>query len=256
MTDPIVWSSSSLSTWLRCGLQWRYAYLEKIKSPPSVRLILGDAAHKAVEHNYRQKIETTTDEPMDVVLDVFSDAYDLRAPEIERPEEPVKPAKDQGIGLVKLHHLRVAPQHTPIYVEEQVQFEINGHPYQTFIDLVDDRHTVRDLKTSQRAVNRTGAVLQLIAGAAGFRQKTGLVETDTALDTLVRTKQPKYQEISWGGPVENAAFGVLSKQIEDADAMIRAGRFPANGLASFACSWCGYVDRCPAYQAAFGHHKP
>jgi hypothetical protein len=259
VSDPIVWSSSSLSTWLRCGLQYRFAHIERIKSPPSIRTVLGSAAHEAVEHNYRQKITTETDEPLDTVLDVYSDSFDTRLPEVEKPDEPVRPAKDAGVGLVRLHHATVAPKHMPVYVEQQVQFEINGRPYQTFIDLVDKDaggHTVIDLKTSQRTVSRVGHVLQLIAGAAGFRQKTGLTEKDTALHVLIRTKKPQYQEVSFGGPVNNQAMALLSRQIEDADAMVKAGRFPANGLASFACGWCGYTKICPAYRAAYGKQLP
>lgn len=228
--------------------------------PPAVRTALGAAAHTAIEHNYRQKIDSARDEPLDVVLDVYGDAFDDEVEMVERPEESVPEAKDDGVRLVKLHHRSVAPAQQPVYVEEQVQFEIGGHPYQTYIDAVtvpaeapeSARFTVRDLKTAQRTPSRTAHVLQLIAGAAGFRQKTGLIEEDVALDVLVRTKKEQHVPMTWGGPVEASAFRVLSQQIAYADEMVKAGNFPANGLTSQACSWCGFQSICPAYRAAFG----
>lgn len=192
------------------------------------------------------------DEPEDVVLDAYSDAFDAGTQDIEQPEEPIPKAKDSGAKITQLYHRSVAPRHQPLLVEEQVQFEINERPYQTYIDLVDDKKTVRDLKTSLRMPSRAGHILQLVAGAIGFRNKTGMVETDTAIDVLVRTSKPYYAEIAWGGPVDQLALGVLATQIKTADDMVQRGYFPANGLASYACSWCGYRNICPAFKAAYG----
>src|SRR5215471_2585282 len=91
MTDeePVdVWSGSSLNTFLRCAKQWEYAYVYRFKRPPKLRMVLGAAAHFAVETDLRQKITTQVDLPVGDVLDAFSTSYDLES--VEAEEEPAK----------------------------------------------------------------------------------------------------------------------------------------------------------------------
>jgi hypothetical protein len=257
MTDPIVMSSSSLSTMLRCPKQWEFAYVHRIKEPPKVRMVIGTATHKGVETNLVQKIESQIDLPINDVLDAYSTEFDREVASVEKPEEPVGPAKDQGAGLMKLHHLRVAPSIQPLAVERETKFTINGHEYQTYIDYLGQRPTgvrVGDTKTTQQARDGTNYIFQMIAGAIGYRQATGKTEADIQLDMLVRTQTPKYHVINWG-PLTSSAIGVFAKQVEYANTMAKAGLFPATGIQNHACSSCGYQARCPAYQAAYGSHR-
>lgn len=251
-------SSSSLSTLLRCGLQWQFAYVDRIKSPPSVRQLIGTATHKAVETNLEQKITSETDLPVNDVLDAYSTSWDKEAPDISAPDEPLGTAKDAGAGLVKLHHREVAPTITPLAVEKQSQFTIGGRHYSTFIDLVAKKpegKQVRELKTAKQTSDGAQHMFQLVGATIAERQNTGEIETDMQLDMLIRTKEPKVHTINWG-PITAATIGVFSKQIETANQMVKSGLFPANGVQNRACSWCGYTAICPAYKAAYGSRKP
>ena len=257
MTDPVVMSSSSLSTLLRCGLQWKFAYVDRIKEPPKVRMVIGTATHKGVETNLVQKIETEVDLPMNDVLDAYATEFDREVQLVEKPEEPVGPAKDSGAALMRLHHIRVAPSIKPLAVEKETKFTINGNEYQTYIDYLGQQPSgvrVGDTKTTAQARDGTNYIFQMIAGALGFRQDTGQTEADIQLDMLVRTQKPKYHVVNWG-PLTNAAIGVFAKQVEYANRMVKEGLFPANGIQNHACGSCGYTRRCPAYQAAYGSHK-
>lgn len=255
MTDPIVWSSSSLKTLLTCGQMFYFAHIERIKEKPRVRLLIGNAAHTAAETNLEQKITSEVDLPMDSVLDSFSTAFDAGIKEVTTPEELPGPAKDSGLALVKLYHNKVSPLLQPAAVEEKVQFTINGRTYATTLDVRTTRDDVLDLKTTQRKPNPSNHAFQVIGGAVAFRQKTGRTERDAGLDFLIRKKKPEYLPIRWG-PITNQAIGVFSKQIEYAENIIKRGDFVANGIASYACSWCGYTQICPAYRAAFGSRPP
>jgi hypothetical protein len=221
--------------------------MEKLRMPPSVRQLLGISAHSAVEHNYRQKVESREDEPLDVVLDVFGTTYDAVIGEVDNPEEHPGRAKDGGIGLLKMHHARVAPTVQPVMVEEPGQFTVNGTPFSWTIDLVDDEDLVRDLKTTLRAPDPNAHWIQVVGYAAAFRQRTGRTEKGAVLDYLVRTKQPQYVPVHWAS-FDGSTLAAWSSQVKVARDMILAGHFPATGVAQGKrgpCSWCGFRPICP-----------
>jgi RecB family exonuclease len=247
MPNEVVLSASSVTTFLRCGQQWYFAYVMELKRPPTVRQLLGTAAHSAIELNMLQKVDTKTDLAEALVLDAFSDAYDAVVPEVEDPEEDPAKAKDSGIGLLRLHHREVAPKIQPVLVEEPVQFRVNGHPFSGVVDLVDDRDRIRDWKTTRRRPTNESYMLNMTGYALGYRQATGKQESEVVLDYLVRTKVPSYVPIPSGGPISKTAvvqFASIVGQVADA---ISAGTFMPNGLINNACSWCGYQSICPAY---------
>ena len=253
--DPVVMSSSSLSELLSCGLKWKYRHVLKLPSPPSVRTVIGNATHSAVERNLGQKIVSTVDLPMDDVLDTFSTAFDKEALDIEKPEEPIGQGKDSGVKLVKLHHIRVAPTITPLAVEQQLQFTIGGKHYNTFADALEQRPDgigLRELKTTARQPDPKSHLFQMIGAALGFRFKWKQKEADNRMDFLIRNKIPRYAKVLWGGPVDDPAIRVFSQQVEYANKMISAGLFMANGIQNHVCGYCSYTAICPAYKAVYG----
>jgi len=251
LADPVVLSGSSIATFLRCGQQWYYAYVEGIKSPPTIRQAIGIAAHRAIEVDMAQKVDSYTDLPLDDVLDAFSDSYDLEIVGAEEDEtENPEIGKDSGLALVKKAHDEVLPKIQPVFVEEPVQFRIDGIPYSGVIDLVDDHDRVRDWKTTKRRPSGAGGlyITQMTGYALAYRQKTGKVESEVVLDHLIRTKLPQYLPIASGGPIDNGAIVTFARIVSDVYAQIQEGRFLPNGLMSQACSWCGYTSICPAYR--------
>lgn len=247
--DAQVFSASSLATYMRCGKQWEFAYVYAVKRPPTVRLALGQAAHEAVEINYRQKMETGIDLPISDVTDAFSDAYDKATEDVmeEEGEETPAQGKDSGIKVVSGYHLQVAPGIQPVMVEEQVQFKVNGIPFSGYIDLVDQHRRVRDLKTASKKPSRNDYLLAMIGYAVGFRQATGEVEAGVVLDYMVRTKTPYYHPVPSEGAVPNTAIAQFANVVENVASAIQKGVFLPTGLTNNACSWCGYKDICADY---------
>jgi CRISPR/Cas system-associated exonuclease Cas4 (RecB family) len=249
MPEPVVLSGSSLSTFMRCGQQWYYAYVVAIKSPPTVRQALGLGVHSTVERNMSQKVWSGTDISEEEALDTFSTEWDAMVPEIEDdPTEAKDVAKDSGLKIVKMHHREVAPKIQPLMVEEPVAFELNGVPYSGTIDLVDTESRVRDWKTAARRPHASYYVNQMTGYAIGYRQKTGSVESDVVLDFHVRTKTPSYVPIASGGPISDSSISNFAGQVELVYRAINRGDFLPNGAWSNppVCSWCGYRDICPA----------
>lgn len=241
-----------MGTFLRCGQQWYYAYVMGIKSPPSVRQSLGIAAHKAVELNMRQKLDTFSDIPLSDFRDAFSTEYDSVIGDVSAPEEDAGKAKDSGIKLMTLHHKLVAPTIQPLWVEQPIQFSVNDIPYSGQIDLVATnpleatmKKTVRDTKTTSRRPSGGAYFLNMTGYAIGYREATGETEDGVALDYLVRTKVPQYVPIESGGPVDDQSILRFTQVITSVYDAITAGRFIPNGIYNNACSYCGYNQICP-----------
>lgn len=248
-----LFSASSLATFLRCGKQWEYAYVYVIKSPPNLRMMLGIAAHEAVEVNYRQKLVTRLDMPADEVADAFSDAFERMATDVdERGETETKgEAKDSGVKLVETYQEVVAPTIQPLYVEQEVQFTIDDVPYTGNIDLVDETGRVRDLKTTKRRPSaRTDYALAMTGYAVGYRQMTGHIETGITLDYMVRTQKPYYYPAATEGPVSADGIATFAAVLRGVSESVQHGIFLPTGLNTGACSWCGYQQICPAFRAA------
>lgn len=265
-----VLSATSLKSFLRCPKQYYFSHIEEIKAPPKIRMMLGTAAHAAVEHNFVQKIETREDEPLADVQDAFSTSYDYQIQEVEKPDEDPMRAKDQGLGLVRVHHFEVAPEVQPLWVEQQAIIRLIsthaegcdegesctcGVPYSATIDTVDEARQVRDLKTTERTPSMGQHLMQVAGGAIAFETLTGESVNDLIIDYLIRTKVPKYHQERWGGKVDAQMRRVFSQQVEMAYQMINTGMFPATGIEAGPggpCSWCGYgpkgIDICPVWR--------
>lgn len=254
MTDDLidVLSGSSLNTLLRCGKQWEYAYVYRLKRPPRLKMITGTAAHEAVEIDFRQKIESHEDLPVDDVLDAFSTSFDREAADAE--EEPEKKltkpvAKDAGVRSLKVWHKEVAPIIQPAMVEEPISFTINGIPWTGTIDYTDVDDVVGDWKFTWKTPSSAEAyILNMVGYAIGFRVKTGRLESRVSLDHMVALQDPKYVPIRSDGPVPDRSIVAFTDLVEDAVRTINSGNFLPTGLKSGACSWCGYRDICPAYK--------
>jgi RecB family exonuclease len=248
MAELPLLSASSVNTFLRCGQQWFFAYVAAIKSPPTLKQARGLAVHKAIEVNFTQKISSRSDLPLTDVADAYSDEFDALSGDIEEERHQIGDYKDSGIKLVKLHTSKVAPEIQPIWVEQPVQFMINGIPFSGQVDVLDEESRIRDTKTTARKPSPDSYLLNMTGYAISYRQITGAVETDTVLDYLVATQRPYYLPITMGGPVGDEEIVRFADIVENVAHTIKAGRFVPNGLITGACSWCGYRDICPAYK--------
>lgn len=251
MAEPVVLSGSSLNTFLRCAKQWEYAYVYRLRRPPSLKQALGISAHVAAETNMKAKLETWVDLPVDMVLDAFRDSFQEEGRDAEeKPDrKETRPAYlDSGIQAVRHWREVVAPLYQPAMVEQHVQFALNGIPIDGTMDIVDDQGVIRDHKfVSRTPTSGSTYVLNMVGYAIGYRQLTGSIETGIVLDHIVRLKEPKYVPIAAPGPVPDKSVIAYAGIVTDVKRSIDAGIFPPTGLQSNACSWCGYSDICQPY---------
>ncbi len=222
------YSISQLLTYLKCPLHYYFRYIEGLKIPPRSAMILGTSVHAALEHNFKQKIESKKDLKVNDLLDVYSTSFDLAKPETlwEKDENPSE-IKDSGIDLVRAYHTGkdkkgepmifrefnpstrkyekriikpLSPTIQPIMVEEPFEVKFENDVDYIFVgrmDLVDDKYRIRDTKTSAKSPtqDQVDTDLQMTAYSLGFRVKTGRVEKSLVMDYLVKNHFPKLMSV-------------------------------------------------------------
>ncbi len=200
LTDEPHLSVTQLKMYLRCPLQYYLRYVCGLKIPPTGDLILGRTVHSTLEENYRQKIQSHQDLPLQQFHDIFSQRWDQEA-QLTLFEDGEKPGqlKDEGVRLLDPYHRDVAPGVQPVKVEREFLLDTGATelPLKGYIDLIDDQGAIIDHKTTKRSFPADAAAkdLQLTAYAFAYRALYGQNENRLRLYGLVRTKQPKAQQL-------------------------------------------------------------
>jgi hypothetical protein len=247
-------SPSQISMWRRCPAQYEFRYVKGIISPPSVSLILGSAYHSALEENFKQKIQSQEDLPIDAVLSAYADSWDKQVKErvvkIEgekaefdtidwESEDPGK-AKDKGVDLVAAYQIQMAPSIFPMEVEEMKVFNVGDVKIVVRIDLVTDTLRIIDHKTASKS--RTQSEMEQELQPAAY----GLAVGETVpfdYHIAVKTKVPKIQVITVMKTVQDFAwFAKITTATANA---IKSGIFPPIDTGWY-CSpkFCGYWQMC------------
>jgi RecB family exonuclease len=250
-------SPSQLSMAGKCPAQYEFRYIRKIIKPPGISMLKGTGVHAAAEVNYRQKIETREDVPVDYAMEVASDAFDAKAEDgvdfttdekLGGTVAAMGSAKDATMRMTEFHILEQAPDYQPTHVEERITVPINGRAdLLGIIDLLDDQHRVTDLKTGVKSKPKDAAdtSLQLTAYHVMVASLTGTPPTELRLDTVLDQKRGcKRQVLSTTR--EHRDIRVLANRINALNAMIASGSFPPTDPSAWWCSkrWCGYAGMC------------
>ena len=245
MTSRPHLSVTQMRTYLRCPLQYYFRYVCDLDTPPTAGLTLGRTIHSALEHNYAQKIGTRQDVPVDQLCDIYSQAWDQEAADtFFKPDESPGKLKDEGIQLLQLYHEQLAPKIQPREVEQGFLLDtgVTRRRLKGYLDLIDEQGTVIDHKTTKRsfAADAADKDLQLTAYAWAYRKLYGQNENGTRLDVLVRTKQPKTQQLT--ATREQADLDRFLRLLTQVERGIDEGIFYPND--NFMCGTCGHGDLC------------
>lgn len=259
MSKPYI-SSSRMETFWRCGEQYRRRYEENEIIPPGIALLVGSGVHTGAETNFRQKIETHVDLPIDDVIDaaiagfesrIHRDSFELTAEEQSRgAKRVIAEATDQVAAMAEILAVEVVPDYQPIAVEVATLIELPGtHDLLTITDLRDDQGRVTDFKTAGRKKNQheVDSSMQLTAYAAAYRKDHGNDPAEVRLDTLLKTKRVDRQLLV--SRRDESDYEVLGNRIDSTLAAINAGIFTPTSPTNWQCSerWCGYARTCPFF---------
>lgn len=241
-------SSAQLNMIGRCQVQYRYRYLDGIKSPPGVAATIGKGVHAAIGKDLGNKMEwgeLLDDEAIpDFAADATRAAWQEDEPRLVDDDPGQDAAVDIAIELAKLHHLKAAPGIEPVALEKKFRLVLDG-PYDLVgVPDVEEAGTIRDTKTAGKTPSADEAdrslqltVYHLAAARAG-------AEKEVALDYLVKTQKPKLVQLrSTRGPEDHAR---LLRRVEIAAQTIASGVFAPTNADNWWCSdrWCGYWNIC------------
>ena len=250
-------SVSQIQMYQRCPRQYAFRYLEDIKIPPRGVMIQGKAYHEAVAANYQHRIENSVAMPLEQVVDIFSDTFEMQRSDktttdegdawefdqIDWGEDDPGELKDQGIVLTGLYVTKVADGVMPLRVEEREQIDIGGVPFvlvkdlETATEVVD--HKLKAKRFSQADLNNELQPLaytlrndKTFAYHVALKQKTPAIETPLQ-DGRLRIS-PTAKDYTW-----------FYKIVADTWQAIQTGVFMVrpNG---WHCSesFCGYWGLC------------
>jgi len=238
-------SVTQLKMYLRCPLQYEFRYVKGLKIPPAGVMTLGKSIHSTLEENYRQKIRTGQDLSLEHWRDYFSDTWENSLEETvfedgEKPED----LKNDGMKLIDVYHSQIAPNVQPVDVEREFLIDVDGVevPLLGYIDLIDDKGFIIDHKVANKSwpKGREHSDLQLTAYALAYRQTEGKDENGLRYDVMVRTKNPKINQLETTRSQED--IRKFSKLLNHVNRSIKTGIFYPND--NFLCPVCGYADLC------------
>jgi putative RecB family exonuclease len=239
-------SSSQVSMYLRCPMQYCFRYIKKVKSPPAVALVEGTCHHEAIGMNNEHFVSVNKNLRTPVVIEKFADEFSTVAPTIPKQEWKMSgETKDSVIARGRLmltnYMTNAAPIIRPVKKpERKAELVFGGVPFLMFIDC-EEKKRVIDYKTTSSKKSSTDADLDLqltiYAKATGKEEVAFCCLTKTkAADVVIVPSHRVKKDFDMG---EDTVRGVVDA--------IRKGAFPmCDPTNTFPCSekWCGYWKMC------------
>ena len=248
-------SASRLTLWAKCPLAFRIRYVDRVRSPTTASLFLGQRVHAGLEHWYRHRQLGVTLAADDVVKHIggtWGEAVTEAEMTFQSTADEQK-LQAQSAALVTAYLAQVpADEPKPLAVETRFEVplvdpltgEDLGMPLVGVVDLVldgEDGPTIIDFKTAARGGDllEIGHEVQLSCYAYGFRKCTGRTEGGLQIRRLTKTKTPKVDTFSYaarGDAHFRRLFALLRAYLDDLD----RGRFVFRP--GFGCGMCDYSD--------------
>ena len=236
-------SHSQIDKYLMCPYQYSLKYFEGKVERPSNNLILGSAYHSALEFNFKQKIESGVDMPIDILLDYYSDKLDdgiLESNNLFPDWQPDQYLKDQGIGLLSCYMNTVAASVVPLEVEKWLEIPISDTLIQVRIDLIDENMVVIDHKTAAKAYDQEKADNMIQFSAEAFALRTPI---DCAVHVALKYKSPKINIVYTHRTIDDILW--WRKLAGHVIKGVRNEVFPCNPNGWWcSATYCGFYDEC------------
>jgi len=246
-------SASSIRTYLDCGLQYRFRYIDRL--PPefiAAELVLGKAVHRTLEwYNGQRLLCDVTNE--DALTDRFTGFWKeslMSSIPVAYNGDDEKTLCAQGMDLISvfLRNLKQSGQ-TVLSTEQPFVLTIPEVPIPVIgvKDLIEDDNgaiSITEYKTAKRAYStdqvRQNLQLTLYWMAAqhnGFQDR----EIMLRIGCLIKTKTPRYEEYITVRSADDETR--LIRKITEVYRGMQAGIFLPND-GSWLCARCPYQTAC------------
>lgn len=240
---PVVFSASSVNSYLDCHLRWYFSYVLNDEGDQSEAQAVGIAVHDVVEMTLKGTLPA----------DAFAD--------------------DPVIGsLIRLFNREILPTYRdPILVEVPFQITVNGIGFSGVIDALDRQdvgqqdivdwdsegrdaidpyplyaNILRDTKTTSKrpaaGKYRFNMVGYYLGVTEGLEHRVDAIQ----LDYLVRTQKPYYWPEVQMLPDEDeiAAFAATLERVAEG---VDQGDYRPTGLGTYVCGYCPHASTCGPY---------
>lgn len=242
-------SVSQIKRYLDCPLQYRFAWIDKIKAPIRLRTVMGKAVHKSYESNFKHKKINTTDMKVDELQEIFRIDFEkqIQGTEILKEEDSDKAKTlDDGVQAIKTYY-STAKKIIPDLIEEK--FEIPYTPKIIgYIDLTTDKKEIIDYKVSKLKPNpeQLKFDLQRLVYCVGYWNLKKELPTNFIFDYIRVLKEPITERINLEIPTQteiDLLNKTIAKIVNQMEYSYKTGNFyPTYNWV--VCSWCGYYDKC------------
>lgn len=238
---PVVFSASSVNTYLDCHLRWYFSYVLNDEGEQSEAQAVGIAVHDVVEQVLKRTLP--------------SDAF----------------ADDPVIGdLIRLFNREILPTYRePVLVETPFQITVNGIGFSGVIDALDRQdippamygdfstywaaevagivpqhaNILRDTKTTSKRPAPGKYRFNMVGYYLGVTEGLDREVDAMQLDYIVRTQTPYYWPEVQALPDEDeiASFAATLERVADG---VARGDYQPTGLGTYVCGYCPHQSTC------------
>lgn len=241
---------SALQTFMKCGIQYDFRYIQKIRTPSRAALTVGSATDRAANFLNLRKIQGNP-ATLEEIQAKASDEFDglIKDTELDADENAGE-LKDHTISLTRAYAEKVAPLFTPATVQEEFVIELEEFDLGGTMDITDTEDRVRDTKTSLRSKVSSYVVNKAMQPAMydyAFQAIRGRKAKGFVFDILTKpTKTLGVEYKPTEGVVTDSDHEWLFQSIDRVHQSIKAGiAIPASEQAWW-CSegFCPYYNLC------------
>lgn len=249
--DPLEYlSASRLKCFQTCRLQFRFRYVDRLPTPVSPALFVGQVVH-AVLQQWNLRRWRGTPFGRDILRGVFDEHWTSDQPDGIVWTEAEATSQREDAWRV-LEHYVTNPPLPPEEPPEAVEVRIDGEPPASglppltgILDLVRGGGRIVDYKTAARAPDTDLALLQhevqLGCYALLYRWATGGREGGFELHHLIKTKAPKVV-VTLLDPMTPEREQRLLRVMDSYVAGVLAEDYvPSPGM---HCGWCNHRTAC------------
>lgn len=220
--DELRLSASKIKTYKDCPLKFKFSYV--IQAPTKARTYfdLGTSVHSVAEHLTKLQMEGT--EPTEkLAFEILAKKWNATSFQSETQENQ---AKEKAKEMIKTYLKWISEnKNTPVAVEQPFRIEIEGVPFNGFIDRVektdDEKFAVVDFKTGAVYENSKSILAdpQMNIYALGVEKQYGELPVNASLfylkhDKMVNNKIEKSQVKLVKEEIGKTVKSILNEEFE------------------------------------------
>lgn len=248
-------SASQLNLLQRCPEQWRRRYIHHERDGLNGALVWGGADHYAHEQNFRQKISSHEDIPVEELKEAFAAGFDKRVDEgggesqVDWGDDTAAGLKDAGVMLAAAYHEQVSPSVQPIEVESKFDVRIPGLavPVIGYIDVTKtdgaiERKTAKAKTTTVKPRWRIQGLIYQLASAQPVEWHVSVKTKTPSIYTPVTEPGLRLVD-SRAALTERLVLNLAAQLVSLYETFGPDEPWPGAITDDWACSYCGFGPR-------------